>query len=471
MNQLLISFCNRRARGLPLGRCDFETDEFAWVDAPTDVTGANGLVSCNNSLYVLLQQESAPGCDSTLGLLSADSLMTATIPLKLVRDSHSIIEHEGGLLVVSAGTDSVVRVELDGAGARENVFWSASTANTDTVHMNSIAKMGGELFVSMFGPRPPKGWEEARSGQVWNISRGEMVCEGLSHPHTLFEWEGRLCCLNSRTSQVLEISPEGVRELFKLSGYLRGAVPGNGCLYVTSSAYRWRSKSTGRIRTNPSGSGNAECQLFRIDSATGAVERRDMTCWGPEIYDIAPLPETLCRPFPPREKALQRRLSIFDNQDLKLLDTHDQAVVTAAIYDSELHRLINEDRNWLVAAFILERLLRRDPSNADWRYHYGVCLLQLGSPERATEHLEKALVLGYNEFWVRFHLASAHFSGGRLDAARHEYSRIIALRPEGADISALGSWIESAAQKLNGSNGSTKDGAHLPLEPATTGGQ
>jgi hypothetical protein len=471
MSQLLISFCNRSANGLPLGRYNFETDEFAWVDAPPDMAGATGLACCGDRVYIFGLLEGATDCDSACGLLTRDARLTAITPLRLVRDAHSGVEHEGALLVASTGTDTVVRIDWDGLETRESVFWAASEAGCDTLHLNSVAKLGGELFVTMIGPRKSPLWEGASSGQVWNISRGEMVCEGLSHPHTLFEWGGRLCCLNSRTSQVLEIGPAGPKELFKLEGYLRGAVPAAGCLYVASSAYRWQSRSTGKIRaTSPAGS-NAECLVFRINSATGGVECRNMTCWGPEIYDLAPLPEPLWLPFPPREQALKRRLAVFEERQLKSVISHDQVVATAAIYDSELHRLINEDRNWLVAAFILERLIRRDPSNADWQYHYGVCLLQLGSPERATEHLEKALVLGYNEFWVRFHLASAHFSAGRLDAARLEYSRIISLQPEGADISALGAWIESAAQKLNGSNGSAKDGTDLPLELATTRGQ
>jgi tetratricopeptide (TPR) repeat protein len=471
LSQLLISFSNTRPRGLVLGRYDFGTDEFAWVDAPPGFEGATGLVACQEGVQIFVQCGTAPAGDSAVGFLAGDSRLTAATSLKLVRDVHSAIEHEGGLLVVSTGTDAVIRIDGHGEETRESVFWSASTANSDTLHVNSIARMGGEIFVSMFGPRPANGWEGARSGQVWNISRGEMVCEGLSHPHTLFEWDGRLCCLNSQTSQILQIGPGGATELFKLEGYLRGAAPGAGCLYVAASSYRRQSRSTGAMRVAAPAGSNAECLLFRLDSATGIVERRSLTCWAQEIYDLALLPEPLCRPFPPREKELYRRLALFDEQYRELLHTLNGTAARADAYDGELHRLINEDRNWPIAAFALERLLRRDPSNADWQYHYGVCMLQLGSPERATEHFEKALVLGYTEFWVRFHLASAHFAAGRLDAARQEYSRVIALRPEGVDISALGDWIESAVRKLHGSNDSARDGAPSPLELAMTRGR
>lgn len=446
MSQLLISFCNTRPKGLPLGRYDFGTDQFAWMDAPPDVAGATGLISSHDGVHVLLQHRSAPDCDSALGFLARHSRLTATTPLKLVRDAHSAIEHEGALLAVGTGTDTVVRVEWDGVEVRETIFWSASQANSDTVHLNSIAKAGGDLFVSMFGPRNADGWEGARSGQVWNISSGKMVCEGLSHPHTLFEWDGRLCCLNSQTSQILEIGPRGATELLKLEGYLRGVALGAGCLYVAASAFRKRSKSTGTIRAAAPGGRNTECLLFRIDIASGAVDRRDLTCWAPEIYDLALLPESLCEPFPPREKELHRRLALFDVQHLELLESLDRMAATVVAYDSELHGLINEDRNWPLAAFTLERLLQRNPSNADWHYHYGFCLLQLGSFERAAVHLERALAFGYPEFWVRLNLASAYFSAGRIEAAQQEFSRADALRPGGVDISALGAQIGSAAQ-------------------------
>jgi hypothetical protein len=453
VDHLLISFCNPRPKGLALGRYCFDTGDFAWVETEDAFLGATGLCAFPDGYYVLGQRGKLAEGRMSLAVFDKGLRLAACAPLERVLDGHSMVLDGDSLLVTSSGSDEVVRVRWDGAAVSEETVWSASPAGVDTVHVNSISMIDGRPHISCFGGKGDLGWSGVCNGQVIDIGTGESICEGLLQPHTLFAWEGRPYVLDSRRSSVLEIDVAGrrTRERWHASGYLRGAATAGNFLYVAASAYRQKSKSTGALRPAPP-SVETRCLLHRIDIVTGAVRTRDLTPFGLEIYDLACAPEIA---FPGgREDAMALRLRAYDAataqyaQDLPraAAQEFEESLHLRLLYDAELHRIINEDHNFLAAAFALERLLARDPSNADWQYHYGYCFLYLNAPERAILHLEKALALGYQEFWVRYNLAAAHLKTGAIDAAREEFGRAQALRPEGVDMSALGEAIESVSQ-------------------------
>lgn len=439
LEQLLISFCNTQLNGLGIGRYCFETDEFAWHPMPFN--GAAGICASRDAYYVIGQRENSA---TSLMVLDFDLRPLATTDLTQVRDGHSVLPDEGSLLVVSTGTDEIVRVRWDrNSPCSEETVWAGSSSRSDTVHLNSIAIASGRMYVSCFGPKSGANWSDSPNGRIIDLTTGEAICSGLLHPHTLFVLDGQLHVLDSKTGSVLEVDPVtgGARERWKVSGYLRGAAVGSKHLYVATSAFRHRSKSTGQVRSEPPGA-DGRCLLHRIDISNGEICSRQLTPFGLEVYDLALAPSI---PFQTtREDAMALRLRLYDRQMFETLRRMDDGFRYQTACDSVLHRLINEERNFLAAAFALERLLSADPSNADWQYHYGYCLLQLGAAERGIAHLDRALELGYDEFWTRFNLASSYFKTGQLEGAEAQLDRAAVLRPQDTGVATLLQWIAEA---------------------------
>ncbi len=448
--QLLISFCNTQPKGFPLGRFDFTREQFAWVGSfGPEIEGATGLCACTSGFYVLLQSKRPMGRDSALGLLGSDLQIHRTVPLDSVRDAHSLIQHEGALLVASTGTNQIIRVCWDGQGLpKEEVFWSAvERTSEDNVHVNSILEYRGDVLVSLFGAKIDGAWDSSNRGEVRNLTTGQVLCDSLRHPHSLFSLEGGVCCLSSLDGRVVQANDSAGQTLWNLPGYVRGVVRDGRFLFVATSRFRQRSRKTGRSRLAPLAMSG--CRLHRIDLLSGQIEMRDLSPFGQEIYDLAVLPRPLVRNFPPsREEALLRRITAFDDQHREMVAAYEENAGIRVLYDRELRRLINADQNYAAAAGWLERLLEGDPTNADWQYHYAFCLASLGSDyKKAIVHFERALAGGFSEFWVRYNLASAYLHVNQTEEAEANWNRARELQPEEAGLEQLRLRIESAKKQ------------------------
>jgi hypothetical protein len=451
---LLLTFCISRPPGVAIGRYSFDSNHFAWLENAAGgilYEGAQGICAHDGEYYVLVRRGLAPDWPMSLAIFDSKLRLRAQAPLELVRDGHSLIYDKGGFLAVSTLTDEIIRIEWSGDGRpKEEPVWAASSEHRDTYHLNSILRHDGRLYVSSFGPKPKAGWEESSSGTIVELASGATI-DGLMHPHTLFLCDRQVHVLDSRAGSVLRLDFDSrtATERWRLSGYLRGVARSGEHLYVAASAQRQTSKSTGQPRRTGA-SGERRCLLHRISLATGEIETRDLSPFGLEVYDIEVAPPL---PFETtREDALRERLKLYDTARERRDEELIEAARWSAAYDAELYRLINEDRNFLSAAFALERLLARNASNAHWQYHYGICLLNLGAAERAAVHFENALAGGYSEYWSRYHLASAHFSSGRLEQALDELMRVDAIRPDEPGVATLREWIHAAMRKRADAN-------------------
>jgi Domain of unknown function (DUF4915) len=455
LSQLLISFCNTRPKGLPLARFDFSTQNLAWLETAlpeNEVEGATGLCRHGEGFYVLLQHKHKPGRDAALGFLDRNLEIRGTTALDTVRDAHSMIEHEGALLVASTGTNQIVRVRWDGVhAATEEVFWSAVGESTDSVHLNSILEFRGELFISLFGAKNEGSWEVARNGQVRSLTTGRVLCEGLAHPHSLFVLDDQVCCLGSLDGRVFRANGGTGQNLWNVQGYARGVARDGRHLYVASSVFRKRSRKKKAWHVIPAAPvASSSCGLYRIDLISGSIEHRDLSGFGQEVYDLAVLPPELARAFSgSREDALARRLALYDQQHLEMIAAYEENVAVRLCYDQELHRLINEDHDYQMAAQQLQRLLEQDATNGDWQYHYAYCLLHLGGAhEEAIRHFHLALNYGFNEFWIRYNLVTAHLQAADLAEAEANLSRAWELKPEGMNLEPLREQLETSQKNI-----------------------
>lgn len=163
----------------------------------------------------------------------------------------------------------------------------------DDVHLNSIVYTNDKIFVSIFGTKPKEGWHFAKSGKIIEIKENKEILHNLEQPHSLIEIEGCLYFLESKTGRVHRISKENKDEIIlALKSYLRGIDHDKKYLYIGGSARR-------RIPTSPGTPNVPESQddeylhsyIFRIDRKSMKWERKDLTIFGTEIYDLLVIPD------------------------------------------------------------------------------------------------------------------------------------------------------------------------------------
>lgn len=250
-----------------------------------------------------LSAEAREGCDGIVGLttflggyialLHPNKLMYLSTnlevqwvrKLEILSDAHSVSYHEGCVYAVSTGTDQIIRVAQDGAA---EVFWQASDAATDTVHLNSLLWHNNQCLVSAFGSKKETLWRSADEGYVFNISTGEYLLKNIYHPHSLTVINDELWVCESSRLAVINCLDTRIETPW---GYLRGLCEKDGFLYVGSTFGRNKSKSTGQIIDNQADGGirSGNCGIGIIDLRGGLpkiVDFIDLSAYAEEIYDI-----------------------------------------------------------------------------------------------------------------------------------------------------------------------------------------
>jgi hypothetical protein len=289
MKSLLVSFCNVKPPDFVLGAYEFENDCFQWIKlAPsvTDCLGATGIAVANGHYWVVWQAER-----SSIIKLNSDFKVDAVYPLPISRDAHSILPCDGGFLIADTQRNcvNIARVPGNGRPVIESELWRQCNINDkDQLHINSVCSLNGEIYVSCFGDRPENGWQSSQSGKIININTGEVVCDNLQHPHTLVSRSGAVYWLESKTGLVHKYTPgEGHETLMKLDGYVRGLAFDGDLMYVGASALRRHSRSMGTankiISDNPD---DFYCWIYRVSLGAGKIDRRNLTAYGNEIYDL-----------------------------------------------------------------------------------------------------------------------------------------------------------------------------------------
>ena len=266
-----------------------------------------------------------PGSPCTLSVYEPDLALRSSIPLSVASDAHSMLAYRGGNLVVSTGTNQIIRVTFDeeSATAWEQPFWSLGEDRCDRDHLNGIAEWQDRIVISMLGPvESDDGMTTRKAGRVLDIETQETISANL-HPHTVKSFDGVLYWVESRLGLVWRRSIDGTAEaLFRLEGYLRGLAADGNRLYIAASAQRLRSRSTGALTDPPHGDlGPRRCLLYRVDLDDRIIECRDLTPFGREIYDLQILPADCPRPVRgKREESIVRRQLAYDIEHQRTLE-------------------------------------------------------------------------------------------------------------------------------------------------------
>ena len=310
---LLLSFCNQAASPhLCLLLLDPKNPESTqWIKLPDRAYrhfgGATGLAADERFIYAVGQ---IPSGSTELLIFDKNLTLKAIHPLGHVRDGHSICIKDSKLYIASTGSDQVFEISIsdDFKNIREEVFWTSPDRNPekqDNIHINSMAIINGALHISAFGKKEDDNWKATKNGYCLNIENDEYLAEGIFHPHTLLELNGRPIVCESQTGS-LWIKEEGsnsIKKQIMLGGYIRGLAFDGEFYYAGRSADRKISRSTGKANTDVNKSKTSA--LLKLDKDFNLVEEFSLDGLCSEVYDILYLPNIKVKP----EDTLKIRVS------------------------------------------------------------------------------------------------------------------------------------------------------------------
>jgi len=215
-------------------------------------------------------------------------------------DAHDIgIDGNGEPVFVNTLFSCLARPSLQ---ASFDVVWKppfiSRLAPEDRCHLNGLAMFEGEPgWVTMVGNSDvAEGWRDHRQngGRVMDVRTNNVVCEGLSMPHSPRWYKGRLWLLNSGTGELGRVDLEtGVFEpLCFVPGYARGlAFHGKYALVGLSKA---RNRSFSGLALDDElekRNAQARCGIVVIDPETGdLLHHLRIEGVVEELFDVAVVP-------------------------------------------------------------------------------------------------------------------------------------------------------------------------------------
>lgn len=295
MQRVLVSFCNNinhpQADGLPvfLAEVVLDSGEVRPVSLPLQrldhPKGATGLARRGDRILAILQHRPSILLELDLELRYVGHRVLAGI-----EGAHSILATPDELFVTATGLDRISSLGRDG---QVRTVWQHGPGTQDTLHLNSVALIGGRLAVTTMGRRESDLWKTALHGYAFYLDNGDFLFEEIVQPHSLSDYFGRPLLLESALMNV-RTQTESARVP---AGYLRGIAFDDSLMVVGSSRGRLRSVSTGVLIGNPKGAGESlgNCALNLLQTCPGQLTGARpagqilMDRYADEIFDILPL--------------------------------------------------------------------------------------------------------------------------------------------------------------------------------------
>lgn len=217
-------------------------------------------------------------------------------------DTHDVaVDKDGRVLFVNTRFNCLATVsETHSFKALWKPTFISRLAAEDRCHLNGVALVDGRpKYVTCVSQSDTfDGWRDHRAngGVVIDIDSGEIVCSGLSMPHSPRWHDGRLWVLNSGTGQLGRINFESrtFEPVCFCPGYLRG---------LNFIDRRFALVGLSKPRNDHTFSGlplqdalqqrnvTARCGIYVVDTATGDIAH-SVTIEGivTELYDVAVVP-------------------------------------------------------------------------------------------------------------------------------------------------------------------------------------
>jgi acetolactate synthase-1/2/3 large subunit len=162
-----------------------------------------------------------------------------------VSTPHDILVEDDKILVVATTQNEVQVVAPDG----EVVSRWRAPGETDSWHLNSLARYGDRTVVCGFGPfLRRRGWDESgkpATGRVVDMETGKPMLDGLRAPHNPWYGDGIWLVCDSAAGDVVEIedATRQVSRRLAMPGWPRGLAVTDDHLLVGLSPHRYVSAS------------------------------------------------------------------------------------------------------------------------------------------------------------------------------------------------------------------------------------
>lgn len=287
--QFLISFCNNKKAeksgfGL-LAKLSIvnSTPKLSEIklDLPSELQllGATGLLFHENKIFVICQSKY-----SVLLILSEDFQLIDYLSLRPLKGVHSILMKGNKLILVATKQDKIVELCLTSRSM--NTIFDLGTEK-DTIHLNSICHLNGEVFASCFGNNEKEFWMQAENGYVFNIKNNQQLIKNIKQPHSLLNHNNQLYVCDSSRQRVINQEDEIIYQTD--SGYVRGLYIDNDTILVGHSKGRVISHTNGKFIGNIADKGivSGLCGLYVKNNTID--ELVNCSHLATEIYDILPL--------------------------------------------------------------------------------------------------------------------------------------------------------------------------------------
>lgn len=195
----------------------------------------------------------------------------------------------------------------------------------DRCHLNGMAVENGRpKYVTMVAKSDVSdGWREHRAngGMVMDVETDEVICEGLSMPHSPRLHDGTLYMLEAGTGYFGKLVEGTFERITFCPGFLRGLdFVGNYALVGTSAVRENRTFAGLQLDENLKDAGvEARCAIHIINLETGAIENW-VKAQGivQELYDVKVMPNVR-KPLliGTQKEEIKTMLSIEENSTLK----------------------------------------------------------------------------------------------------------------------------------------------------------
>lgn len=133
--------------------------------------------------------------------------------------------------------------------------------------------------------------------------------------------------------------------------------------------------------------------------------------------------------LPYNARFLEIAPSLFARQTKLLVEKEHTLEVLFNDITSYLRHLI--DKKYEIGEGLLRILLAINGNEPEWNYLFAFCLhMQKKDLDKVLWYYNRALGLGFYEFWVRYNRGSLHMELGNLEEARADLERAVELNPE-----------------------------------------
>lgn len=258
------------------------------------------------SLFQILRFADGLSGGETWGEMKADRLYVPRVSWTTGDiDSHDLaVDRKGRVLFISTLYSCIATTSAEHSF---EPLWRppfiSRLAAEDRCHLNGLAMDGGvpRTVSAVSRSDIADGWRDHRrdGGVLIDIESGEIVCEGLSMPHSPRWHDGKLYVLNSGAGEFGVVDPQTGKfePIAFCPGYLRGLTFAGGCAIVGLSRPRestFHGLPLDGVLAEKGAS--PRCGILVIDLATGDVLHWLRLDTGiDELYDVALIPGA-CRP-------------------------------------------------------------------------------------------------------------------------------------------------------------------------------